>query len=72
MQSGYGKQVIEVQLREQSREQSKVSKEHKESNNPIRICLLSYQANHRKTFDVLAGLKAKGYTDVCICKALPL
>ena len=31
-----------------------------------RICLLSYQANHRKTFDVMAGLKALGYENVCI------
>ena len=32
----------------------------------MRICLLSYQANHRKTYDVIAGLKARGYEDVCI------
>ena len=32
----------------------------------MRACLLSYQANHRKTFDVIAGLKARGYSDVCV------
>ncbi|MBE5917761.1 MAG: phosphoribosylglycinamide formyltransferase [Pseudobutyrivibrio ruminis] len=32
----------------------------------MRVCLLSYQINHRKTFDVLTGLKAKGYKDVCV------
>lgn len=35
-------------------------------NTEMRICVLTYQTEHRKTIDTLCRLKINGYTNVCV------